>query len=122
MTTTGYPPSPLVDSVFIDPRFVLTPEGTATSFAAACLTSVIAATAGDAREMYSVSIVSFGAELGRPPLCLMFNKSHNITKRFPSRCFVIKSAELTVPRIFFDPVLLVLLFLLHPTVLFSPCV
>ena len=50
--------------------------------------------------MYSASIVSFGDELGRPSIRLMFNSSHNITKRFPSRCFVIKSAGLTVPRIF----------------------
>ena len=40
------------------------PEGTAISFAAACLTSVIAAKARDARGMYSVSIVGFGAEHG----------------------------------------------------------
>ena len=40
------------------------PEGTAISFAAACLTRVIAARARGAREMYSVSIVSFRAELG----------------------------------------------------------
>ena len=54
---------------------------------------------GDAREMYSVSIISFRAEPGPPPMCLMFNKSHNIIKHFQSRCFVIKSAGLTVPRI-----------------------
>ena len=59
-----------------------------------------AARASEAREMYSVSIVSFGAELGRPSTRLMFNSSLNITKRFPSRCFVIKSAGLIVPRIF----------------------
>ena len=68
----------------IDPRLVA-PEGTAISLTAACLPSVIAARARCAREMYSVSIVSFGAELGRPPMCLMFNKSHNIIKRFPSQ-------------------------------------
>ena len=50
--------------------------------------------ARNTREMYSVSIVSYEAELGRPPICLKFNSSHNITKRFPSRCFVIKSAGL----------------------------
>ena len=54
----------------------------------------------EAREMYLVSIVSFGAELGRPSIRLMFNSSHNITKRFPPRCFVIKSAGLAVPQIF----------------------
>ena len=63
-------------------------------------TSVTAARAREDREMYSVSIVSFGAELGRPSMRLMFNSSHNITKRFQSRRFVIKSAGLTVPRIF----------------------
>ena len=47
-----------------------------------------------------MSIVSFGAELGLPPRCLMFNNSHSIIKHFPSRCFVIKSAGLTVPQIF----------------------
>ena len=73
---------------------------TAISLAVARFTSVTAATAREAREMYSVSIVSFGAELGWPSIRLMFNSSHNITKRFPSRCFDIKSAGLTVPRIF----------------------
>ena len=33
-------------------------------------------------------------------MCLTLSKSHNITKRFPSRCFVIRSAGLTVPRMF----------------------
>ena len=73
---------------------------TADSFADARVTSVIDARARDAGEIHSVSIVSFGAELGRPSTCLMFNSSHNVTKRFPSRCFVIKSAGLIVPRIF----------------------
>ena len=41
------------------------PEGTAISQAAACRTSVIAARARDAREMYPVSIVSFGSDFGR---------------------------------------------------------
>ena len=50
--------------------------------------------------MYSVSIFNFGTELGRPSICLMFNSSHNVTRRFPSRCFVIKTAGLTEPRIF----------------------
>ena len=45
------------------------PEDTAISFAAACLTSVIAAKARYARVMYCVSIVSFGAELGHPLMC-----------------------------------------------------
>ena len=46
--------------------------------AAACRTLVITARARDAREMYSVSNVSFGAELGRPPMRLRLNKPHNI--------------------------------------------
>ena len=33
-------------------------------------------------------------------MCLMLSKSYNATKRFPSRCFVIRSAALTVPRMF----------------------
>ena len=42
---------------------------------------------------------SFGAELDRPSIRLRVNCWHINTKRFPSRCFVIKSAGLTVPRI-----------------------
>ena len=56
--------------------------------------------ARDSRVTYSVSIVTFVAELGRPPMCLVFSKSHNIIRRFPSRHFVIESAGLTVPEIF----------------------
>ena len=33
-------------------------------------------------------------------MCVVSNKSHNIIKRFPSRCFAIKSSGLKVPRIF----------------------
>ena len=47
------------------------PEGTTISLAAACRTNVIAARARDAREMYSVSTVTFGAEFGRLPTCFM---------------------------------------------------
>ena len=53
------------------------------------------ARARNAREMYPVSRVNFGAELGRPPMCLMLNKLHNIVK-----CFIINLAGLTVQRIF----------------------
>ena len=92
------------------------PQGTTISLAAACRTSVIAARARDAPEMNSVSIAIFGAELGRPLMRLMLNKSHNIMKRFPSRRFVIKSAGFTVPRIF--PILSSwFFFLLQPKVL-----
>ena len=77
-----------------------TPKAPAMSLAAACRTSVSAVKARDAREMHSVSTVSFGAAFGRPLMRLMLNKSHSIITRFPSRCFVIKSAGLTVPRIF----------------------
>ena len=84
---------------------------------AACLTNVIAARARDAREVYSVSIVCFGAEFGRPLMCLMFSESHNITKRFPFRCFVINSAGLTVPLIFSILSSWFFLFLLQPKVL-----
>ena len=72
--------------------------GTAVSLAATCFACVIAGRARTAREMYSVSSVSFGAELFRPQMCLMLNESHNIVTRFPSRCFVIKSAGLVAPR------------------------
>ena len=44
--------------------------------------------ARDAREIHSVSRASFGTELGRPLMCVMLNKLHNIVKRFPSRCFI----------------------------------
>ena len=66
---------------------------------------------------YTHPRVSFGAELGRPQVCLMLHKSH-IVKRFPSRCFVIKSAGLTVPRIVSirSPLFL---FLLQPEVRFT---
>ena len=90
------------------------PESTANSLAVARFTSVTAARARGAREMYSVSIVSLGAELGRPSIRLMFNSSHNITERFPTRCFVIKSAGLTVPRIFSILSSWFFLFLLQP--------
>ena len=76
------------------------PEDTAISFVAACFTSVIAARARDTRVMYSVTIASFGAEFVGPLMCLTFNSSHCVVKRFPSRCFLIRSAELTLPRIF----------------------
>ena len=76
------------------------PKDTAISFAAACFTNVIAARARDARVTYSVSIVSIGPEFGRPLTCLMFNSSHSGVKRFLSRCFVIRSAGLTLPWIF----------------------
>ena len=55
-----------------------------TSVAAVRRTSKIAARARDAREMYSVSRVSFGAELGRPPMCLRLNKLHSVVRRLPS--------------------------------------
>ena len=78
-------------------------EDTASSFAAACFTCVIAARARDARVIYSVSIVSFGAELGRPLTCLTFNSAHSVVKRFPFRCFVIRSAGLTVQTDLLNP-------------------
>ena len=90
-------PSALYPSIHVS---CMAPECTTISLAVARFTSVTAARAREAREMYSVSLVSFGAELGRPSIRLMFNSSHNITQRFPSRCFVSKSAGLTVPRIF----------------------
>ena len=65
----------------------MAPECPAISVTVARFTSVTAAKAREAREIYSVSIVSFGVELGRPSIRLMFNSSHHITKRFPSRCF-----------------------------------
>ena len=78
------------------------PEGTAIWCAAACLTKVIAARARDAREMYSVSIVSIGAERGRPPEVFDVQQ---ITQhqRFPSRCFVIESAGVDCPTDLLDP-------------------
>ena len=117
---------PTICSVSIDPLFCMAPECTAISLAVARFTNVTAARAREAREMYPVSTVSFGAELGRPSIRLMFNSSHDVTKGFPSRCFVIKSAGLTLPRIFcgidsasnlLDPELPVVLFLLQPKVL-----
>ena len=57
------------------PSPLFEPENTKISLAAACLTSVIAARCRGARVMYSVSIVSFGAEFGRPLMCLMLNKT-----------------------------------------------
>ena len=73
---------------------------TAMSLAVARCSSVTAAKAREVCEMYAVSIVILGAELGRPSIRLMLNSSHNVTKRVPSRCFVIKSAGLPVQRIF----------------------
>ena len=89
-------------------------EYTAMSFVAACLTSVIAARARDAREMYSRSILNFGAELGRLPMCLLFNISHNIIKRFPSRCQV---DGIDCATDLLDRELLVTLLLLQPKIL-----
>ena len=95
----------------------MAPEFRATSLADARFTSVIAARARDAREMHSVSIVNFGAELGRPSTRLMFNSSHNVTRRFPSRCFVTKSAGLTVSRMFWILSSWLFSFCLQPKVL-----
>ena len=53
----------------------------------------------DAREVYSVQ-GQFGAELGLQSMRLMSNELHNIATPFPSRCSVIESAGLIVPRIF----------------------
>ena len=61
----------------------MTPECTAISLAIARFTSVTVARAREAREMFSVSIVNFGAERGRPSMRLMCNSSHNVTRRFP---------------------------------------
>ena len=101
MITTDIPPAAVQHSALYPSIHVSCSarEGTAISLAAACLTSVIAASAVMHVRFYSESNVSFRTELGRPPMCLMLNKSHNVVTRFPSRCFV-KSAELTVPRIF----------------------
>ena len=88
-------PSALFSSIHVS---CMAPECTEISLAVARFTSVTAARAREAREMHSVPSVRFGAELARPRL--MFNSSHNITNRFRSRTFVVKSAGLTVPRIF----------------------
>ena len=61
------------------------------SLADARFTSVLAARAREARDIYSVSIVNFGTELGR---------CSTIHTTFPIFSVVIKSAGLTVPRIF----------------------
>ena len=55
-------------------------------------------------------IASFGAEFGIPLMCLTFNSSHSFVKRFPSRCFVIRSAG-------FNLEFLVFLLLLQPELL-----
>ena len=68
---------------------------------------------GSRCALYSVSIVSFGPEFGRPLPHLTLSKSHSVATRSPSRCFVIKSAGLIVPRIFSISGLLVFLFLLR---------
>ena len=61
----------------------MAPECTAISPAVARFTSVTTAKAREALEMYSMSIVNFGAELGRPSMRLMFNSSHDITELVP---------------------------------------
>ena len=73
-------------------------QGTAISLAATCFACVIAGRARTAPEMYSVSRVNFGAELGRPQMCLILNESHNIVTRFPFQVLR-QSAGLVVPRI-----------------------
>ena len=120
MITTVYPSShrPVVDSVFIDTRFVFGSRRHSDFVRQLlCLTIVTAAKARDAREMYSVSIVSFGAEIGRPLMRLMFSKSHNITKRFSIQMFRDQISGVDCATDLFDPELLVLLFLLQPKVL-----
>ena len=92
----------------------MAPECTTISLAVARFT---AAKAREAREMYSVSHVSFGAELGRPLTRLMFDSSHNITKRFPIQMFRHQVCGIDCASDLLDPGLLVLLFLLQPIVL-----
>ena len=90
------------------------PESTAMSLAAACLTSVIAAKDRDARDMYSVSIASFGAQLGRPPMCLMFNKITQHHQTFSNQMLRHQVGGVNCATDLLDPELLVLLFLLQP--------
>ena len=65
----------------------------------------------------NVGSPSSGAALDRSLMWLMLNKLHNIVRRFPSRCFVIKSAGLIVPRIFSILGFLFCFSLLQPRVL-----
>ena len=58
------------------------------------------------RVMYSVSVGSFGAEYGRPLMCLMFQKSHSVAKRFPSICLANKVGRIDCTTNLFDPELL----------------
>ena len=77
-------PSALYPSIHVS---CMAPECTAISLAVARFTSVAAAKAHDTCEMYSVAIVSLGAELCQPSTRLMFNSSHNINKTFPNQMF-----------------------------------
>ena len=95
----GYPPScrPTDGSVSIDTRFVFDSRMDS-DFVGSCLScSVIAARARDAREMYSVYNVSFGAEFGPAESSTNRTISPNA---FDPGVFVIRSTGLIVPRIF----------------------
>ena len=113
-TTSTHPvtvqPSPLYPSIHVS---CMAPECTEISLAVARFTSVTAARAREAREMHSVSIVSFGAELGRPSIRLMFNSSHNITIMM----FRHQVCGIDCAPDLLDRELLVFLFLLQPKVL-----
>ena len=88
-------------------------ESTWISPAAACGATVIAAKARDAREMYSVSNVSFEAELGRPPMRLRLNKPHNIVLTLSIQVCRHQINGIDRATDLLDPELLVFLFLLH---------
>ena len=89
------------------------PEGTATSFAAACLTSVIAARAREADEMYSVSIElnSVGHQYAYDQQLAQHHQT------FPVQVFRHQVSGVACVTDLFDPQLLVLLYLPQQEVL-----
>ena len=92
-------------------------EDAAISFAAACFTSVIAASTRDARAMSSVSTVSFGAEFGRPLMGLTFNKSTQHCQTLSIQMLRHQIGGNDCPTDLLNPELLDFLLLLQPQVL-----
>ena len=111
-------PSALYPSIHVS---CMAPECTAIPLAVARFTSVAAARTREACAMYSVAIVSLGAELCRPSIRLMFNSSHYINKTFPTQMFRHQVCGIDCASDLLDPELLVFSFCCSPKYFVSKC-
>ena len=108
---------PTICSLSIDPRFL---HGSRfhSNFTRRCsLYQCYSCQAREAREKYLVSIVSFGAELGRPFIRLMSQQFAQHHQTFPIQMFRHQVCGIDCASDLLDPELLVLLFLVQPKVL-----